>query len=446
MSQWVTAIKKYENEAPFIVEPNFQEETNDNWKDELQLTNQGNVKSNAYNTLLIFKNDKGLKDKFAYNLLNKNPEIVGKVPWKRTHDTTEITPQDEACLRNYLSINYGIQSKAVIEDVLNEVCLENQFHPIQDYLKSVRGKWDGKPRIDSLLIDFFDAEDTELNRWQTKLTLVGAIKRIMQPGCKFDYVLTLKGDQGIGKSTFFQTLAVKSEWFSDSLEDMKGKDVKDQLKGNWIIELGEMAAVSKRDQKTIKQFIASREDEYRPAYGKRTLRFKRQNIFVASTNDELPLKDDTGGRRWWIVQCNSRWFDKDFSLDVDQIWAEALSVYEYMESNNEPLKLPDHLEEEAKKIQLDNTDRGILASEIEQALEQGYYEKYTFEGIQKVEFDETCAKHVWEHILGRNKIDFDSTIAREINSILKNMEGWEYVGRIKFDPYGKQTVYRRKDI
>ncbi|WHX62345.1 virulence-associated E family protein [Peribacillus frigoritolerans] len=418
------------------------------WKELLEVTRYGNYKSNVNNITLIFNNDENLKGKFAYNLLIKSPEIIGKTYWKRARDTHQITPNDEAALRNYFARNYGIQSKQAIEDVLMEMVLENMYHPVKDFLESVRDKWDGKPRIDTLLIDFFSAEDTELNRMQTRLTLIGAIKRIMQPGCKFDYVLTLKGDQGIGKSTFFQTLAVNPDWFSDSLEDTKGKDAKDQLKGNWFIELGEMAAVSKKDQKNIKQFIASMVDEYRPAYGKTKLSFARQNIFVASTNDSQPLKDDTGGRRWWIVECYSRWFDKDIKLDdyyIKQIWAEALSVYEYMESENIPLKLPDHLEAEAKKVQVENTDRGLLASEIELALEQGYYEKHTFEGSEKVYFNETCAKHVWEHILGRHKNDLDSTKAREINATLKMAKGWVPVGRIQFYPYGKQTVYRRKD-
>lgn len=415
------------------------------WQSEFETTKNGTTKSNAFNTFLIFNNDENLKGKFAYNLLTKNPEIRGKVPWKRANDTNEITPQDDSCLRNYLSVKYGIQSKNVVEDVLNEIVLNNQYHPIRDYLNSVRGTWDGKPRIDTLLIDFFSAEDTELNRWQTRLTLVGAVKRVFQPGCKFDYVLTLKGDQGIGKSTFFQRIAKNSDWFSDSLDDMKGKDAKDQLKGNWIIELGEMAAVSKGDQKRIKQFIASSEDEFRPAYGKRSIRFKRQNIFVATTNDELPLKDDTGGRRWWIVDCHSRWFDKELPLEVDQLWAEALSVYEYMEANNEPLKLPNELEAEAKKVQLENTDRGLFAAEIEEALERGYVERNEYDGITKIEINETCAFHVWETILNRYKHELTTTAAREINATLKTIEGWECVGRVKFDPYGKQTTYRRKD-
>lgn len=425
-----------------------QPEVLKDWKEQLEVTRYGNYKSNYNNVLLIFTNDENLKGIFAYNLLTKSPEIIGKTTWKRAGDTKEITPSDDAALRAYFNINYGIQSKQVIEDCLMIVMLDNMYHPVKDFLESVRGKWDGTPRIDTLLIDFFSAEDNELNHMQTRLTLIGAIKRIMQPGCKFDYVLTLKGDQGIGKSTFFQKLSVNPDWFSDSLEDTKGKDAKEQLKGNWFIELGEMAAVSKKDQKNIKQFIASTTDEYRPPYGKRKLTFARQNIFVASTNDAQPLKDDTGGRRWWIVECFSRWFDKDIKLDkyyVEQIWAEALSVYEYMESENIPLKLPDHLENEAKKIQLENTDRGLLASQIDQALEQGYYEKRSYEGVANVYFNETCAFHVWEHILGRHKNDLDSTKAREINATLKMAKGWEHAGRIQFYPYGKQTVYKRKD-
>lgn len=417
------------------------------WKKKLQRSKKGHILSNAYNTLLILNSDEKLKGKFAFNLLTKNPEIIGEVPWKRADDTNEITPQDDSCLRNYLSVNYSIQAKSIIEDAVNEIILNNKYHPIREYLNSLKGKWDGKPRLDTLLIDFFEADDTELNRWQTRLALVGAVKRVFQPGCKMDYILTLKGDQGVGKSSFFQTLAAKSEWFSDSLDDMRGKDAKDQLKGNWIIELGEMAAVSKGDQKRIKQFITSSEDEYRPAYGKRSIRFKRQCIFVATTNDELPLKDDTGGRRWWIVDVKSRWFEKEIPLEVDQIWAEALTVYNRMEANNEPLKLPNHLENEAKKVQYENTDRGLYAAEIEQALQQGYIEEKDFhEGVRKIEINETCAFHVWEVILKRYKHDLTSTTAREINATLKNMPGWECVGRRKFKEYGKQTVYRRKDI
>lgn len=431
--------------APKNEEANEFQSVNHDWQEQLQKTQNGRNYSNAFNTLLILNNDEKLKGKFAFNLLTQRAEILGSVPWKRIDSNKEINNHDDSCLRNYLSINYDIKSKDIVFDALNQIVMDHAYHPIQEYLKNLN--WDGRQRLDSLLIDFFDADDNELTRWQTRLALVGAVKRVFHPGCKMDYVLTLKGDQGVGKSTFFQKLAIKDEWFSDSLDDMRGKDGKEQLIGNWIIELGEMAAVSKGDQKRIKQFITSTEDEFRPAYGRRTVRFKRQNIFVATTNDELPLKDDTGGRRWWIIEVKTPWFEKGLLLDIDQVWAEAMHQYEYMQVHDIPLRLPNYLEQQAKKVQIQNTDRGLFASKIEDALEKGYIEKNDYQqGKIKTHFKETCAFHVWEEILGRHKNDLNKATAREINAVLKNIEGWECLGRRLFEPYGKQTVYKRKDI
>jgi putative DNA primase/helicase len=414
----------------------------EDWQSQLQTSKNGKILSNARNTLLILQHDEQLKGIFAYNLLTQKAELVGKPPWKRLDATYSITDHDDSCLRNYLSVAYGIKSKDVIYDALNQIVSEKQYQPVREYLKSI--KWDGKPRLDTFLIDLFGADDTELNRWQTRLAIVGAVKRAFQPGCKMDYVLTLKGEQGVGKSSFIHALAVKDEWFSDSLDDMRGKDAKEQLQGIWICELGEMAAVSKGDQKRNKQFITSTHDQYRPAYGRRTINQPRQCIFIATTNDEEPLKDDTGGRRWWIVDVKDKWFEKG-PLDVDQIWAEAVNVYYEMEAHNEPLKLPNELENEARKVQTENTDRGLYASEIEYVLQRGYIEESNFQGKTKVPVNETCAVHVWEKVLGRYRHDMKSAAAREINATLRTIEGWECVGRKQFQEYGKQTVFRRMD-
>jgi predicted P-loop ATPase len=416
-----------------------------NWKKQLDRNKDGNISSTAKNVLLVLNNDDNLQGKFAYNEFNRKPEIIGKVPWKRVRHDNDITDHDDSLLRNYLSIHYGIRSKDVIFDAVQQVTLDQSYHPIRKYFSSL--VWDGIPRLDTLLIDFMGAEDIELNRMQTRLTFIGAVKRIFQPGCKFDYVLTLKGDQGLGKSSFFQTLAFNNDWFSDSIEDIgDGKEAKEAIQGKWIIELGEMAAVRKGDQKKIKQFVTSQCDEYRSAYGRRTNSYPRQCIFLASTNDDEPLKDDTGNRRWWIVEVKERWFEKDKPLEVNQIWAEALHQYKTMEENNIPLTLPKHLEEEAKAIQLENTDRGVLASQIEYILnEQGYYEKYSDNAFINVKINKTCAIHIWSEVLKRSEQDYNKAVAREINAILKHLDGWVSVGRKQFEKYGKQTVYV-KDI
>lgn len=92
-------------------------------------------------------------------------------------------------------------------------------------------------------------------------TLVAAVARIYEPGTKFDYVLILNGDQGIGKSTFFSKLAGK--WFSDSLtiSDMRDKAAAEKLQGYWILELGELAGLRKMDVETVKSFITRTDDK-----------------------------------------------------------------------------------------------------------------------------------------------------------------------------------------
>ena len=77
-----------------------------------------------------------------------------------------------------------------------------------------------------------------------KIFLLGAIKRVFQPGCKFETMLCLAGGQGAGKSTFFRLLAVKDEWFSDDLRRLDDDNVYHKLQGHWIIEMSEMIATA----------------------------------------------------------------------------------------------------------------------------------------------------------------------------------------------------------
>src|SRR5699024_2527133 len=200
------------------------------------------------------------------------------------------------------------------------------------------------------------------------------------------------------------------------------------FRGHWLIELGEMAAVGKGDQKRTKQVITSQIDTFRESYGRRTQSYPRQCVFAATTNDDEPLKDDTGGRRWWILECRSPWFEKDYEIDVNQIWAEVMTVYREMNQNDIPLTLPKELEEEARNVQIEYTEQSVYAEKIEQILnDQGGFEyiNYTSSGMgeppykshptTKIErIDLVCAKQLWIEGLHRNEDEFTSATGREI--------------------------------
>ncbi len=74
--------------------------------------------------------------------------------------------------------------------------------------------------------------------------MLGAVKRVFEPGSKFEMMLVLNGGQGAGKSTFVRFLAIKDEWFSDDLRKLDDEKIYQRLAGHWIIEMSEMVATA----------------------------------------------------------------------------------------------------------------------------------------------------------------------------------------------------------
>jgi predicted P-loop ATPase len=100
----------------------------------------------------------------------------------------------------------------------------------------------------------------------------------------------------------------------------------DHLAGIWIVELAELSAMTKAETTTLKHFLTKQEDYFRPAYGRMKERRPRQCVFIGSTNSQEYLRDETGGRRFWPMQCGS--IDLDgLARDRDQLLAEAVAAY-----------------------------------------------------------------------------------------------------------------------
>ncbi|MFA7460160.1 MAG: VapE domain-containing protein [Trueperaceae bacterium] len=239
----------------------------------------------------------------------------------------------------------------VLEAVLT-VVREHHFHPVRDYLDGL--KWDGVPRIDGLFTRYAGAKDTPYVRAIGAKALIAAVRRVRQPGCKFDNVVVLESaEQGRGKSTFIKLLAPNEDWFAEpaTLSNVESKDAPLALEGKWIIEMGEMSALSKSAVESMKAFVSCAVDRIRRPYGRLVEDLPRQCIFMGTTNRDDYLKDPTGNRRFWPVTVGT-----DGLLDLealvadrDQLWAEAA----VREVQGESLFLPQELWAEAAAEQSD---------------------------------------------------------------------------------------------
>lgn len=241
-------------------------------------------------------------------------------------------------------LHFKASSSAVKRELI-AVAHDQSYHPVIDYLDGLT--WDGTPRIDNWLRDYCGAEDAELNREFGSKLLIAGVRRIKQPGVKFDTMLVLEGPQGVGKSSLAALLAVRNEWFCGNL-DLKSDDkTKAELLARaWIVECQELDGMNHTTSQNLKKFLSTDTDNYRKAYGHDARPYRRHCIILGTTNEDSYLRDLTGNRRFWPVRvgCIDLMRLKE---DVHQLWAEAV----VREEAGEAISLSPHLWQAAGALQ-----------------------------------------------------------------------------------------------
>ena len=253
------------------------------------------------------------RDRLKLNLLKQRVELDGE------QILTEIA---------YLSLaeHDGIDcSKNKAADAFEMVAEENAYHPVINYLDTV-ARQIAPIDINNLSVRYFGTSNPLYDTFLKK-TLIAAVARVYDPGCKHDTTLVLQGEQGVGKSSFFDVLG--GDWFDDSMGDGRTKDDLIILHKSWIQEWGEIERVfSKRQAGELKAFLARRTDTFRPPYGRTALEFPRHSIIVGSVNDCQFLVDSTGNRRYWVVPIEVPKINlARLKKERDGIWAAAVNAY-----------------------------------------------------------------------------------------------------------------------
>ena len=452
-------LRIFEEKRQAAVE-DFDEADPDAWKKQLQYEKKSmELKNNLHNLMLILENDENLKG-IVFNQLADGMEIRGKVPWP--HPAKFWRDADDAQLICYVDAAYGTFSARNYDIAVTKAVDDRSYHPIREFFETLPD-WDGVERADTLLVDYLGAEDTPYVRAVTRKELCAAYCRVYHPGIKFDSMIVLNGDQGIGKSTLIAKLG--GEWYSDSLNlsDMNDKTAAEKLQGYWIMEIGELAGMRKADLDKVKAFISRQDDKYRASFGRRVTPHPRQCVFFGTTNSQNGyLRDITGNRRYWNVKVPGNGKYKPWDMDEDtvkQVWAEVM-VYA---KAGEKLYLPPELEDYAKEEQraaMERDDREGLVQEYLDMLLPGNWDSmdvykrrdYVRDADDPMRQDgsirrmEVSNMEIWCECFGKAKEDMKPSDSYAISAIMERIAGWSKTGKAKILPiYGRQRIYKRDE-
>ncbi|MDE6425469.1 MAG: hypothetical protein K2K89_04945 [Ruminococcus sp.] len=272
-----------------------------------------------------------------YNQINHNFEFFGFADNESKEHLAENVP---TILQDQLKLIYTHVSKQIIIDYITHYATLHKYNPVLNAIQSV--KWDGKDRVGQIYDIFRIPIDTEeglysrifILKW-LKQCVCGLFNTIDNP-YSLDIILVFQGKQGIGKTRFFEMLALNPKFFGEGIcLDPRDKDSIIQATSKWISELGELGSTMKKDMDSVKAFLTKSTDEYRTPYGKASLHYPRMTSFVGTVNDEQFLIDQTGNRRFvtiplaldLVIDYNTQ--IKPF--DALQLWAQ---IYELVKNED----------------------------------------------------------------------------------------------------------------
>ena len=378
---------------------------------------------------IIIENDERFAGKIKFDEFSQQTYLDGDTVWQSGNHRA-WSSYDDSALFSILQSDYEMKSRNDYFDAIKNISMRNRFHPVRELLDSFR--WDGNEHIRFLLPNYLGVEDTEYSYQVMRLYMVGAVARIYEPGCKFDYTPILTGRQGLGKSTFLRLLSLKDEWFNDSLDSLDSDKAAQSIMGSWIIELAELKSLARTagGVDSVKRFLTATQDKLRLPYERRTDVFLRQCVFAGTTNKSDFLQDETGNRRFLIIQTGvneptKNLFTPEATEDIKAAWAQAVHIWK---TEKPQLILPDSCRGEAQRLQEDSmADDGKVGIITEYLADK----------------QRTCAIEIWQKALNESGRP-QKWQAGEINNIILSLPGWEKMKNPgRFGEFGQQRGFQK---
>lgn len=283
----------------------------------LMMSEKGAPLANASNVKTIIDKHERFKGKYYFDVIRCN--LYRDTPFGAQPFTDGMASEEQCWIQENL---LPMVSKGIVDDSLR--ALPDQPKWQRNLLIESLSPWDGKPRLETMFIDGWGATDSDYVRAVGRNWLTSAMARANEPGCKVDTVLVLIGDQGIGKS---QSLAlIGGPYYVETHSQTHDKDFLMALHRGWLIDMAELGSMNHNIVEQVKGIISTPSDSFRPPYGKSVVEMKRHSIICGTTNEDQFLRDPTGNRRFWPIECGDidlDWIEKNRA----QLYAEAQHRY-----------------------------------------------------------------------------------------------------------------------
>lgn len=467
-----------------------------NWSRKLEATLQGEIKPTVANLVKILTHDPRFRGLMALNAFTG--EVVAtrtfvcqmkeipRVPLRDSVNGDLWSDFHDAAIKALLSspngrgnFGYGMSpSQQALSDAIRIAAGQFVFHPVIDHLVGLP-EWDGVERLPTFWHDYMGTPNSAYYRETGILMFAGAIARLFSPGLAFDYVPILISKENRRKSTFVQHLGF-GWWGGELTADFHNLQLAaEQMMGKWFLEMSEITNMKRADAQSQKSFISRTKDKIRLAYDRRAIEFRRQNLFIGTTNEYEFLRDDQN-RRMWPIKLTVEFIDTDkFLAERDQIWAEALVRYKDMlaAKNGDPDRIHFYLSKRAAKEAkaLQDSVRVESGDDSEKAAIEDYLDKVV--PLSQVlnpdnraddlpaEDEETmvrrtvvCVSQVADQALGEGLPENPNARASRSTVLgmrMSKIDGWvryaDYSARhgggatmLKVPGYGRQRVYVRE--
>lgn len=446
------------------------------WQNALDRKANGEIENSYSNIRLILNNDDNLQNRIAFNEFNKQyyrTDFFGTIESESTLEVDFLTNTDKEMIEIYINDSYSIRpSLNNLDKGIKQVALNNRFNPVKSFIEQVPYDANFSRKISTELIEMFNLEDNEYNRWVSKLFFVSLVALIYYPSSKLDFMFIFEGSHSIGKTTFLSELA--GEWYGNSLPSFGlNSDGEDTMTHNWVVNDDEMTAFLSSKEAAIKRFITETTVFYRSFYSGEKKRVHRHAVLVGTTNDisYLDTQSQAVKRRLLPIVARtlpnngrSELFDGTWRRDVlPYLLAEAKEVLETEYTVDTQADIPtvidlmtvgltkdieltlsnlrnrenlyDPIQEQILKYL---TCPVILESKLdgyELRTQQNHFQSFLANPNTKINSKSTYRNRVSTKEIV--KVAFYNEIpslklSRRIRDVMNSIDGWEYRSSIKF--------------